>query len=213
MRRLLLIALASTLLLLPASADAGSGLRLRGTVKAKDAAAGLVTVATPVTVHVLRVPGSLAAIRLGQRVELRDTTLRKHGRGSRVLARGVLLVGAQTVDRAPRDDEPENDEQERRGRITSLAPLTVAGLTCAVPDQAALAGFRVGDVVEVTCDLIGGVWTLRKIQLEDDDEMRDEDDATTEDGGDRRGGHGDDDHGGNSGPGGGDSSGGGRGRG
>ena len=209
----LLIALASTLLVLPASADAGSGLRLRGTVTDKDAAAGLVTVASPVLVHVLRVPGSLAAIRIGQRVELRHTTLRRHGRGSRVLARGVLIVSARSIDRDPRDDLPEDDEQESRGRITSLSPLTVAGLTCDVPAQATLEGFRVGDVVEVTCDLIRGVWTLRKIHLEDEDEVRDEDDATTEDDGDRRGGHDDDDHGGNSGPGGGDDSGGGSGRG
>ena len=216
MRRLLLIALASALLVLPASADAGSGLRLRGTVKHKDPAAGLVTVATPVLAHVLRVPGSLAAIRIGQRVKLRDTTLRRHGRGSQVLARGVLIVSAQTIDRAPDDDKPDDDERERRGRITSLSPLTVAGLTCAAPARATLTGFRVGDFVEVTCDLIGGVWTLRKIQLEDADEVRDEDDATTEDHGDRRDGHDDDDddHGGNSGPGGGDDdSGGGSGRG
>lgn len=212
MRRLLLIALASTLLVLPASADGGSGLRLRGTVTDKDTAAGLVTVAKSGSVHVLRVPGSLAAIRIGQRVELRDTTLRRHGKGS-VLARGVLIVSAQTVDRAPRGDEPDRDEQERRGRITSLSPLTVSGLTCAVPAQATLSGFRVGDVVEVTCDLIGGVWTLRKIQLEDEDEVVDEGNATTEDHGDRRGGNDGSDHGG-SGSGGGDHvSGGGSGRG
>ncbi len=211
MRRFVLIALASTLLLLPANADAGSSLRLSGTVKDKNTAGGLVTVATTRLAHVLRVPGSLARIRIGQRVELRNTTLRQRGRGSRVLARGVLIVSAQTADRA-RVDEPDDDERELRGRITSLSPLTVAGLTCAVPTNASLSGFSVGDVVEITCDLIGGVWTLRKIHFEDEGEVRDRDDVR-DDHDDRRGGHDDDDHGGghggddddddNSGPGGG----------
>jgi len=194
MRRCLLIALGAILLLLPASAEAGSDLRLRGTVTKKNTASHLVTVASARLVHVLRVPGSLASIRIGQRVELRKTTLRRHGNGSRVLARGVRIVRSKIVDRPARERKRDDDERERRGRITSLSPLTVAGLTCAVPRRALLIGFRVGDVVEITCDLIGGVWTLRKIQLEDDDEVRDEHDD------DRRGGD-DDDHGDNSGPG------------
>lgn len=203
MRRLLLLALTSALLLLPAPAEAGSSLRLRGEVTEKDTAAGLITIASARLEHVLRVPGSLARIRVGQRVELRNTTLRRHGRGSRVLARGVLIVGAQIVVRPAPPDEPDDDERELRGRIASLSPLTVAGLTCAVPAGVSLAGFRVGDVVEITCDLLRGVWTLRKIHLEDDDEVRDRDDDRDHD--DRHGGDDDDDdHGGHSGPGGGD---------
>lgn len=201
MHRLLLLAIAASVLLLPASAQAELGLKLRGTVTEKNSASGLVTIASTRLEHVLEVPGSLAAIRIGQRVELRNTTLRRHGKGSRVLAHGVSIVGARIIDRPARrdDDEPDDDERERRGRITSLAPLTVAGLTCAVPGRVSLTGFHVGDVVEITCDLIGGVWTLRKIHLEDNNEVRDEDDD------DRRDDHddNDDDRGGNRGHGGG----------
>jgi hypothetical protein len=207
MRRLLIAALAGGLLLLPSAAQGGSGLKLQGTVTEKNTTAGLVTVASTKLEHVLDVRGSLTAIRVGQRVELRDTTLRRHGNGSRVLARGVLIVSTRILDRdAVRDDEPVDDEREVRGRITSLSPLTVAGLTCAVPSGMSLAGFRVGDVVEVTCDLIGGTWTLRKIHLEDEDEVRDEDDDRRGRGDDeRRDRHDDDDdRSGQSGPGGGD---------
>jgi hypothetical protein len=184
------------MLLLPLGAEASSGFRARGIVTAKDESAGLVTVASQRRTHVLRVQGSLTAIRLGQRVELRGTTLRRKGNGSRVLARGVAVVRVDLVARRIRDDEPDDDEREVRGRITSLSPLTVAGLTCVVPGRVSLAGFRVGDFAEMTCDLIGGEWTLRKIHLEDGDEVRGDDD-------DRRGGDDDDDDGGNSGPGGG----------
>lgn len=194
MGRLTLIALAA-LLLLPAFGQAGSDLRLRGVVVKKNAAAHRVTIASGRLRHVLLVPGSLTAIRINQRVELRNTTLRRHGNGSRVLARGVRIVSSRIVDRA-RAEEPDDDEREARGPITSLSPLTVGRLTCAVPRPALLVGFRVGDFVEITCDLVAGVWTLRKIQREDDDEVRDEQDD------DRHGGH-DDDGGGNSGPGGG----------
>jgi hypothetical protein len=186
MRRLLITALAAGLLFLPAAAQGGSGLKLRGTVTEKNNAAGLVTVASTKLEHVLKVPGSLTPIRVGQRVKLRDTTLLQHANGSRVLARGVLIVSARILDRAAvRDeDEPDDDEREVRGRIASLSPLSVAGLTCAVPSGVSLAGLQVGDVIEMTCDLIRGTWTLRKIHLEDDDEVRDEDD--------RRNGHRDD---------------------
>ena len=208
MRRLLLAALVVAVLL-PAGADAGSDPRARGLVTAKDQTAGLVTVATQRRAHVLRVPGSLERIRLGQRVELRGTTLRRKGNGSRVLARGVLVVRVDVVSRAGRqDDEPDDDEREVRGRITSLSPLTVAGLTCTVPSGVSLAGLQVGDVAEMTCDLIRGTWTLRKIHLEDDDEVRNEDDNRRNRGGDDDGDRGgrngdDDDDGGHSGHGGG----------
>jgi hypothetical protein len=222
MRRLLIAALAVGVLSLTTAAQGGSGLKLRGTVTDKDSGSGLVTVVSTRLEHVLDVPGSLAAISVGQRVTLRGTTLRQHGKRSRVLARDVLIVSARILDR---DEEPDDDEREVRGRITSLSPLTVAGLTCAVPSGLSLAGFRVGDVVEMTCDLIGGTWTLRKIHLEDDDEVRGEDDDRRGERGDRddrgdgdgrghRGG-GDDDDDDNSGHGGGgdDSESGGSGRG
>ena len=197
MRRFLLLALAAGMLLLPAGADAGSGTRARGTVTVKDEAARLVTVASTRRVHVLRVPGSLASIRIGERVVLRGTTLRRKGNGSVVLARGVTVVRIERIDRANRnDDEPNDDEREVRGRITSLSPLTVAGLTCAVPGGVSLTGLQVGDLAEMTCDLIAGQWTLRKIHLEDNDEVRGDDDRRGRD-------EDDDDRGGNSGPGGG----------
>jgi hypothetical protein len=202
MRRSLLTALAAALLVLPVAADAHSGLRLRGTVTAKQAADGLITVSSSRLVHVLRVPGSLDRIRVGQRVELRGTVLRARGNGSRVLARGVTI--ARSEIRAPArdrdEDEPDDDEREVRGPISSLTPLTVAGLTCAVPARISIAGFRVGDRVEMTCDLVRGVWTLRKLQSEDARDHEDEDEDRDDD---------DDDH---SGPGGG-SGGGGRGHG
>ena len=60
-------------------------------------------------------------------------------------------------------------EREVKGRIASLAPLTVGSLTCVVPSGVALSAFRVGDVVELTCDLVHGQWLLRKLKLEDRD--------------------------------------------
>jgi hypothetical protein len=196
MRPFMLAALAAAVFLLPAAAEAGSGARVRGTVTVKDESSALVTVVSQRRIHVLRIPGSLAAIRLGQRVELRGTTLRRKGSGSRVLARGVAVVRVGLVAGANRGDEPLDDERELTGRITSLSPLTVAGLTCAVPSAVSLVGFRVGDVVEITCDLIGGTWTLRKIHREDRDEVNGSEDD--------RGGRDDDDddQGGGSGSGG-----------
>lgn len=195
MRRSLLAALAAALLLLPAAADAHSGVRVRGTVTAKHDAEGLITVSSHRLDHVLRVPGSLARIRIGRRVELRGTTLRVRGNGSRVLARGVSIVRSEP--RAPgrdRDDERDDDEREVRGAITSLTPLTVAGLTCVVPARISLAGFRVGDRVEMTCDLVRGVWTLRRLQSEDardhEDDGEDREDRDDDDHSGPRGGSG-----------------------
>jgi len=199
MTRLTLAALAVALLVvLPATAGA-SGLRLRGTVIAKDAVAHTTTIRSTRATHVLAVPGSLAKIHVRQSVELRGTTLRLHRHGSRVLARGVTVV--QTTLPTARDDDEdddedvEDDEVEVRGFLTSLAPPTVAGISCAVPAGVSLAGFAVGDFVELTCDRIGGVLTLRELESEDDADVVGEDDD-----------HHGDDHGGggdNSGPGGG----------
>ncbi|MFN8224606.1 MAG: hypothetical protein U0R50_15315 [Gaiellales bacterium] len=60
------------------------------------------------------------------------------------------------------------DEREAKGPLTSLSPVTVGTLSCAVPATVSTSGFVVGDVVEITCDLVGGSWTLRKIKHEDD---------------------------------------------
>ena len=60
------------------------------------------------------------------------------------------------------------DEREVKGPIVSLSPLTVGSLTCTVPVGTSLAGFRIGDVAEITCDLVQGHFVLRKIHVGDD---------------------------------------------
>lgn len=182
MPRALLIALLIALLLVPATVASGSSARLRGTVAAKSQAAHLVSVKASRRVFSLRVPGSLAAIRVGERVELRGSTLRAQRRRSRVLARGVSIVSSQYLTAKPAsqtsstsadDDEAEDDELEIKGALTSLAPVTVASstrtATCAVPAGMSLAGFAVGDLVEMTCALVGEAWVVRKLEHEDDD--------------------------------------------
>ena len=198
-RFLLLVALAAALLLVPATAQGHSGVRLRGVVALKDTANNLVTVRASRQAFALRVPGSLAAIRVGQRVELRGSTLRAHGNGSRVLARNVSIVSSQPLSSPASpgadDDEPA-DEVEIKGKLKALAPLTVESsmraVTCSVPAGVSLAGFATGDIVEMKCDLVAGTWVLRKLEHEDDDDNS---------AGGPNGGDDDDDH---SGPGGGD---------
>lgn len=183
MNRILLIALAATLLVLSASAYARSDLRLRGTVTATSSAERLVTVTSSRLVHVLRVPGSVAEIRVGQRVEVRGTTLRARGSVSRVLARGVLIVRSEpTANR-------EVGRVEAHGRISSLSPLTVAGVTCTVPASSSIARFRVGERVEMKCDFAAGVLTLRRLESEeaDRDEREDEEEDRDHDDGDEDG--------------------------
>lgn len=207
MPRFLLVGLAALLLILPATAEGHSGPRLRGTVALKSETNDLVTVRTPQRAVGLRVPGSLSLIRVGQRVELRGSTLRARGNGSRVLARNVSIVSSRPLSSSspPTSDEPDDDEVEIKGTIRSLAPLTVESstrsVTCAVPAGMSLIGFAVGDFVEITCDRIGGTWTLRKLQHEDADDDEDEDEEEGDDSS-RGPGSGDDD-GDDSGPGGG----------
>ena len=222
MPRIVLAALAALILILPATAEGQSGLRLRGTVALKVPAQGLVTVRAQQRAVVLHVPGSLARIRIGQRVELRGSTLRSHGNGSRVLARNVSVVRSQALPHnaspapAPRGDdeiEVDDDELEVKGTLTSLSPLTVTAagraFTCAVPSGVSLTGFAVGDFVEMTCDLVGSSWILRELEHEDDEDDDencgpgnvDDDDDDDENSGP---GNGDDDDDDNCGPGDGD---------
>jgi hypothetical protein len=212
---------AALLLLLPATAQGDSSARIRGAISSKNAAAHVVGLRSSRQAVALRVPGSLAAIRVGQRVELRGSTLRSRTRGARVLARNVTILSshATTTTTSASDD----DEVEITGTLTSLSPLTVTSSTrtvsCTAPAGMSLSGFAVGEVVEMTCDLAGGTWVLRKIEHEDDDEQADADDhggnsgPGADDDGDDDDDHsgpgggdddGDDDHGGHSGPGGGD---------
>jgi hypothetical protein len=212
MPRIILLALAAALLLLPATADGHSGVRLRGIVTVEDATRSFVTVSSARRDHVLRVqPASLDNIRLGMRVELRGSTLRRHGNGSRVLSRGVILVRSDT--HAGEVLQLDDDEIEVKGTLTSLSPLRVTAhgrvFTCAVPAGVSLAGFHVGDFVEMECDLVHGAFVLRELELEDDDDDRsgpgdgdDDDDDDDDNSGPGSGDDEDDDD--NSGPGGGD---------
>jgi hypothetical protein len=60
-------------------------------------------------------------------------------------------------------------EREVKGTITTLGggTITVGALSCAVPSTFTLGAFAVGDLVEIKCTLVGGAWTLRKIERED----------------------------------------------
>lgn len=202
MPRVLLISLLGLLLLVPATADGSSGVRVRGTVAAKDASAHLVSVKASRQLFSLRVPGTLAAIRAGQRVELRGSTLRARSGGSQVLAKGVTLASTRPLSTTGQpssrsDDDAEDDEREITGKLMSLAPVTVSSSTrsvsCEAPAGMSLSGLAIGDLVEMTCDLVGSSWVVRKLHLEDEDDdsaARGDDD----DDDDHHGGHGDDDN-------------------
>jgi hypothetical protein len=203
MPRVLLFALLTALLLVPATAAGNARVHVRGTATAKDPAAHLVVVKASREAFALRVPGSLAAIRLGQRVVLRGSTLRAQRRGSRVLARGVSIVSARPLSSdssAQTAANADDDELEIKGELTSLAPVTVASSTetasCTAPGGMSLSGFAVGDLVEMKCDLVGGTWVVRKLEHEDDDARGGDDDDDDDDGA----GGGDDDDDDSSGP-------------
>jgi hypothetical protein len=232
MSRLFFTALAATLLLVLAPAagadpDSRSGPKLRGTVAQTLPANGLIRVDTRRLAHILRVPGSQARIHVGQRVELRGSTLRERGNGSRVLARGVVVAGSaqkgssSVANAGTRSSSGDAGRLEIRGTLTSLSPPTVmsgsVSATCTLPAGRTLAGFAVGDFVEMRCVLRLGVWMLRDLRPEDDDVVNppDDDDDTTDDTTDDTDGDTTDDDtdddddnggsgGGNSGPGGGD---------
>lgn len=69
---------------------------------------------------------------------------------------------------SPTTTRPFDDELELTARITSVSPLTVGSVSCVVPSGRSLAGFRRGDLVEITCDRLGNRWILRKLEREDD---------------------------------------------
>lgn len=193
MPRVLLSSLLALLLLVPATADGSSGVRLRGTVTAKTPSAHLVAVKASRQLFSLRVPGTLAAIRAGLRVELRGSTLRARSGGSRVLATGVTVASSRPLQTTSASDD---DEREIKGTLTSLSPPTVTSgaqsVSCIAPAGMSLSGLAVGDLVEMTCDLVGGAWVARKIHLEDEAAAA----ATkVDDDDDDRGHSDDDDHG------------------
>lgn len=187
MPRFLLAVLAAGLLVLPATAEGQSTSRLRGTVALKNQANDLVTVRTKRQAVALRARGSMSLIRIGQRIELRGSTLRAQEHGSRVLARNVSIVSSQALasqaSSSTPNGEDDDDEVEIMGKITSLSPLiTVASSTrsvsCTLPAGMSSVGLAVGDLVEMTCNLVGGKWVVRELEHEDDEDedSRDEDD-------------------------------------
>ena len=101
----------------------------------------------------------------------------------------VVLDGTLTLRRFEREDDA--GELEAKGAVQALAPLTVAGIACAVPTGMSIGDIQIGDFVEMKCVRIAGVWTVKRVEPEDDDN-------------DNRGpGNGDDDDDDRSGPGGG----------
>lgn len=112
----------------------------------------------------LRAGTSLQGFAIGDRVELTCD-----------------LVGGQWLLRKLEHEDDEDDEREVKGRIASLAPLTVGTLTCRVPTGVSLAGFAVGDLVEMKCDRVAAEWVLRKLQHEDDDDRAGSGDADDDD--------------------------------
>ena len=194
MPRIALAALAALLLVAStgaaaAAADSGARAKLRGTVAQTLPANALVRVDTRRMAHILRVPGSQARIHVGQRVELRGTTLRERGNGSRVLARGVVVAGSapkgSSSVRSGGSSSDDAGEVELRGTLSSLSPPTVTSgsvsVSCALPAGRTLAGFAVGDFVEIRCVLRLGVWMLRDLRHEDDDLANPPDDDDTTD--------------------------------
>jgi hypothetical protein len=178
MSRIVLAALAATLLLLPATAGAQSVRHLHGVVASEDAFRSFVTVSSARRDHVLRVEhAAFQRIRVGMRVELRGKTLRSEGANARVLSRNALRVRTEPRAGALQADD---DEIEVKGTLTSLSPLTVLNngrsFTCALPAGQLLSGFAVGDFVEMTCDLRAGAFVLRVLKHEDDDEANEDDD-------------------------------------
>ena len=222
-RILALVVLAAALLALPATAQAKSGVRLRGTVTLKDASHRLLSVRATKRAFDLRVRSSMQRVRLGERVELRGSTLRTQGQSSHVVATNVSVLrshspsGAADTSSGPgsagssgpsagdddqgENEDQDNDELEVKGTITSLSPLTVSTpsgpKSCVVPTGMTLTGFAVNDFVEMKCDLVGGTFVLRELQHEDQEDAAGNDDH----GGSSGPAAGDDDNSGSSGPG------------
>jgi hypothetical protein len=103
------------------------------------------------------------------------------------------LVGGQWVLRKLELEDAPQGEVEVKGVVSSLSPLTVAGVSCIVPAGMSLAGIAVGDVVEMECRLVGGQWVVTEIELEDDDDDNSGPGGDDDDDDDNSGPGGDDD--------------------
>ncbi len=180
MTRMAIAALAALLLLAPATAtgagEDSSRVKISGTVAQTLPANHLVRVDSSRIAHILRVPGSQSRIHVGQRVQLRGTTLRARGNGSRVLARDVVVAGSARKGSSSISSGGSSSDDagklELKGTLTSLAPPTVSSgsvtASCALSAGQTLTGFTVGDFVEIKCVLLLGVWMLRDVRHEDD---------------------------------------------
>ncbi len=97
---------------------------------------------------------------------------------------GSLDASAIVVAVAPAGVTVGSDgEMEVRGRVTALSPLTVEtggtpkiSVGCVVPASFKL-NVILGDMIELKCDLIGGVWTVRVAHDEDEHSGSGDDDS------------------------------------
>ena len=97
---------------------------------------------------------------------------------------GSLDASAIAVASAPAGPQVGSaGEMEVRGKVTVLSPLTVAAgsppvsIPCVVPAGVTLK-VAVGDMIELKCDLIGGVWTVRVAHGEDEHSGSGDDDSS-----------------------------------
>lgn len=98
-------------------------------------------------------------------------------------------LDATSIVAAPASTAPgaSEGELEVRGKVTALSPLTVVtgsnvAVGCAVPAGVTLT-VQVGDMIELKCDLIGGVWTVHVARGEDDQQGGDDEGDNNNQGG------------------------------
>lgn len=107
----------------------------------------------------------------------------------------VALKGEEDEDRGEHgiDFDAENGEVEIEGLISELTTTSVtvsagpsASVACSVTAGVSVAGFAVGDEVEIECELVQGRFELRELESdehevefdpEDHDDDRDDDHA------------------------------------
>jgi hypothetical protein len=112
--------------------------------------------------------------------------------GVKILADGSLGATSVTVVSAAAQGAPVASEGELvvRGTVTAVSPALVVKtgtgvvVACSIPAGAPPTGVAVGDRVELSCDLIGGQWTLR--QAGGEHESDDDDDHASRDSRDLR---------------------------
>jgi hypothetical protein len=97
---------------------------------------------------------------------------------------GSLGASAIAVASAPVGPQVGSaGEMEVRGKVTVLSPLTVeagtppVSIPCVVP-PGITPKVAVGDMIELKCDLIGGVWTVRIAHGEDEHSGSGDDDSS-----------------------------------